>query len=83
MENKSTEVKMGKMPSKREARKSAHEEQRSSSYDLTEPLAMRNTAGAHSTDRMPSREYTTKEKWSQPKNQIQACSHKTLREKNR
>lgn len=46
MENKSTEVKMGKMPSKREARKSAREEQRSSSYDLTEPRAMINTAGA-------------------------------------
>ena len=46
MENKSTEVKMGTMSSKREARKSAREEQRSSSYDQTEPLAMRNTAGA-------------------------------------
>lgn len=39
MENKSTEVKMGKMPSKREVRKSAREE-RSSSYELTETLAM-------------------------------------------
>lgn len=46
MENKGTEVNLGKMPSKSEARKSAREEQRRSSNELTETLAMRNTAGA-------------------------------------
>lgn len=46
MENKSTEVNLGKMPSKSEARKSAREEQRRSSNELTETLAMRSTAGA-------------------------------------
>lgn len=36
MENKGTEVNLGKMPSKSEARKSAREEQRRSSNELTE-----------------------------------------------
>ena len=59
---------LGKMPSKSEARKSAREEQRRSSNELTElNSSYEKHSWSHSTDRMTSREGTAKAKCSRQK----------------